>query len=295
VFGHKPTWGICPPLGQSLAGNVAAPDIAVIGPLARSAADLALALEVLAGPEQIDAGLRLSLPAPRVPTFKGLRVAVMTDHPLSDVDAAISEKLGELAGFLRRQGAKVSLTARPDFDLALAHRLYIMLLRATTSAREDDAAMRHWAEQAARLPETDTGYYALMARGISMRHRDFLRGHETRERMRRAWADFFRQWDVFLCPAAASPAFPHDHAGERWQRTIEVNGRRVPTTDQMFWAGISCFFLLPATVAPLGFNAAGLPFGVQIVGPQYGDRATIHLARLLEQAWQGFVPPPGWE
>ncbi len=94
VFGHKPTWGICPPLGQSLAGNVAAPDIAVIGPLARSADDLSLALDVLAGPEEIDAGLRLQLPPPRVATFKGLRVAVMTDHPLSDVDDAIQGKLG---------------------------------------------------------------------------------------------------------------------------------------------------------------------------------------------------------
>jgi len=224
----------------------------------------------------------------------------MTGHPLSDVDDAIRENLEKLAGFLRRQGAKVSLTARPDFDLTLAHRLYIMLLRAITSGAMDDAAMRHWAAKAARLGDADNSYYALMARGVSMRHRDFLRGHETRERMRRAWAAFFQDWDVFLCPAAASPAFPHDHAGERWQRTIEVNGRQVPTTDQMLWAGISCFFLLPATVAPLGFSAAGssaagLPFGVQIVGPQYGDRTTIHFAHLMQQAWQGFVPPPGWE
>ena len=295
VFGHKPTWGICPPLGQSLAGNVAAPDIAVIGPLARSADDLATALEVLAGPEEIDAGLRLRLPPPRLPTFKGLRVAVMTDHELSDVDDGMQARLGELAAFLRRQGAKISMTARPEFDLALGHRLYIMMLRATTSTAVDDAAMRRWADDAARLPEADTGYYALMARGVSMRHRDFLRGHERRERMRRAWAAFFRDWDVFLCPPAASPAFPHDHAGERWERTIEVNGRRVPTTDQMFWAGISCFYLLPATVAPLGFSAGGLPFGVQIVGPQYGDRGTIQFARLMEKEWQAFVPPPGWD
>ena len=43
VYGHKPTWGICPPLGQSLNGNVAQADISVIGPLARSADDLAVA------------------------------------------------------------------------------------------------------------------------------------------------------------------------------------------------------------------------------------------------------------
>jgi amidase len=100
---------------------------------------------------------------------------------------------------------------------------------------------------------------------------------------------------VFLCPVAASPAQLHDHEGERWERTIEVNGHRVPTTDQMFWAGISCFFLLPASVAPLGFTPSGLPIGVQIVGPQFGDRTTIEFARLMEQSWQGFVTPAGWD
>jgi len=295
VYGHKPTWGICPPLGQSLAGNVAQADISVIGPLARSADDLAVALDVMAGPEDIENGWKLDLPPPRATTFKGLRVAMMTDHPLSEVDASITGKLAELADFLRREGATVSMTARPEFDLAQGHRLYIEMLRATTSARTDPAAMLHWITEAKRLPFDDASYYAMMARGITMSHRDFLLGNEQRHRMRRAWAAFFRDWDVFLCPPAASPAQPHDQEGERWERSITVNGHRVLATDQMFWAGISCFYLLPATAAPLGFSPEGLPIGVQIVGAQYADRTTIQLAKLLEAAWQGFVPPPGWE
>ena len=295
VYGHKPTWGICPPLGQSLAGNVAQADISVIGPLARSADDLALALDVMAGPEDIETGWKLDLPPPRATTVKGLRVAMMTDHALSEVDTSIATKLTELAEFLRREGATVSTAARPDFDLARGHRLYIEMLRATTSARSDAAAMQHWRAEAARLSFDDASYYAMMARGISMSHRDFLLGNEQRQRMRRAWAAFFRDWDVFLCPVAASPAQPHDHAGERWERCITVNNHRVPATDQMFWAGISCFYLLPATSAPLGFSPEGLPVGVQIVGAQYADRTTIQFAKLLETAWQGFVPPPGWE
>ncbi len=134
----------------------------------------------------------------------------------------------------------------------------------------------------------------MMARRITLRHRDFLIGNEQRQVMRRAWTAFFKDWDLFLCPAAANPAQPHDHRGERWERTIEVNGHRVPTTDQMFWAGMSSLFLLPATVAPLGFSPAGLPFGVQIIGPQYADRTTIAFARMLESAWQGFTPPPAY-
>jgi amidase len=295
VFGHKPTWGICPPLGQSLNGNVAQADISVIGPLARSADDLATALDAMAGPEDIEAGWKLELPPPRATTLKGMRVAMMTDHKLSEVDASITEKLTELADFLRREGAIVSMTARPDFDLVRGHRLYIEMLRATTSARFDSAAMQRWHAEAERIPRDDTSYYAMMARGNSMTHRDFLIGNEARHRMRRAWAAFFRHYDVFLCPAAASAAQPHDQTGERWERRITVNGHRIPATDQMFWSGISCFYLLPATVAPLGFTPDGLPFGVQIIGAQYADRATIQFAKLLETAWQGFAPPPGWE
>jgi amidase len=295
VYGHKPTWGICPPLGQSLGGNVSQADISVIGPLARSAEDLALALGVMSGSEAIESGWKLELPPPRATSFKGLRVAIMTDHPLSEVDASITDKLTELAAFLRREGAIVSLTARPDFDLAQGHRLYIEMLRATTSARTDAAAVQRWRTEAERLPPDDTSYYAMMARGISMSHRDFVVGNETRQRMRRRWAAFFQDYDVFLCPAAASPAQPHDQQGERWDRSITVNSHRVPATDQMFWAGVSGFYLLPATAAPLGFSGDGLPVGVQIVGAQYADRTTIEVAKLLETAWQGFVPPPGWE
>jgi amidase len=295
VYGHKPTWGICPPLGQSLTGNVSQAEISVIGPLARSAEDLDTALHVMAGAEAIEAGWKLDLPPPRATSFKGLRIAVMLDHMLSEVDASITRKLTELADFLRREGAMVSMTARPDFDLTLGHRLYIEMLRATTSARTSATAMALWRSEAERLEPDDTGYYAMMARGISMTHRDFLVANETRQRMRRAWAAFFQDYDVFLCPAAASPAQPHDHAGERWERSITLNSHRVPATDQMFWAGISGFYLLPATAAPLGFSPDGLPVGVQIVGAQYADRTTIEVAKLLETAWQGFVPPPRWE
>jgi amidase len=97
-----------------------------------------------------------------------------------------------------------------------------------------------------------------------------------------------------LCPAAASAAFPHDHVGDRHERTIEVNGKRVPTTDQLFWAGYSCGFYLPSTVAPLGLTPQGLPSGVQIITRQYGDYTSLRFAELLEKEYASFVPPPGY-
>ena len=294
VFSHKPTWGICPTLGHSMAGTVSRSDINVVGPLARSAEDLAVALDVMSGAEPIEAGWKLELPASRIGGFKSLRVAIMKDHQLSEVDTSVTSALDALADFLRREGATVSMEARPDFDLALGHRLFIEMLRSTTSRRTDGPAMMRWRDEAARLPADDKSYYAMVARGVSMLHRDFLIGNETREKMRRIWSRFFDDWDVFLCPVAASPAQKHDQQGERWERSIEVNGHNVPTTDQMFWAGISGFYLLPATVAPIAATSSGLPVGVQIVGPQHGDRTTITFAELLEKEWRGFTPPPGW-
>jgi len=294
VYGHKPTWGICPSTGHTIYGNVAETDIAVIGPLARSADDLAISLDAIAGFEEIDAGLRLKLPKPRATWLKGLRVAIMPTHPLSEVDNAIQAELEALGKFLRKEGAKVSMTARPDYDIAHGHHLYIMMLRSITAGRFSPAEMEAFAAQAKKLAPDDMSYPALVARGVPMRHHDFLRGHETRERMRRAWFAFFQDWDVLLCPPGAGTAMPHNQTGERWERMIDINGKQVSVIDQMFWAGVSCFFSLPGTVAPLG-QKEGLPFGMQIVGPQYGDRTTIEVARLLEKGWRGFEAPTGWD
>ena len=99
---------------------------------------------------------------------------------------------------------------------------------------------------------------------------------------------------MLLTPAAAGPAWPHDQKGDRLDRKIAVNGRLEDTNDQLFWAGYTGMAYLPSTAAPCGFTRAGLPVGVQIVGPQYGDRTCIELARLLEREFQGFVPPPDY-
>ena len=112
--------------------------------------------------------------------------------------------------------------------------------------------------------------------------------------MRLLWDQFFDDWDVMICPAAASAAFPHDHVGERHERKITVNGKRVPTTDQLFWAGYPGCFLLPSTVAPMGLTPQGLPAGVQIITRQYADYTAIRFAELLEKEYGGFVPPPGY-
>jgi amidase len=295
VYGHKPTWGIVPRHGQALPGQIASVDIDVVGPLARSADDLALALSIMAGPDAIEAaGWQLRLKAPRQKRLRDFKVALLLDAPQGEVDRQVQDRLQALGDFLGRQQTKVDDRGRPSIDTAEAFSVYVKLLRGATSSRQTDADFERNAATARGLAPDDDSYYARMLRASVMPHREWLAANEARHRMRLAWAEFFTRYDLLLCPVAGTAALPHDHEGERHERTMVVNGKRVPVTDHLFWAGYSGAFYLPSTAAPCGFTPAGLPVGVQIVGPQYGDLTCLAFAGLLEREFQGFVPPPGY-
>ncbi len=295
IFGHKPTWALCPPRGHSLVDAAAITDITAIGPFARSARDLALALDVIAGPDPAETGLTLNLPEPRARSLRDLRVAVWSHQPGQATDAETTALIEALAGHLEREGAEVSRAARPDFDPTEAFQLYISLLDAALSARLPEDALASKREKKARLRDDDMSADALFVRAVDMTHREWLRLNERRHQFRRTWAAFFQDWDVLLCPVFATPALPHMQEGETWERSFTIDGRTIAYNDMLFWPGITCAFHLPASVAPIGLSKAGLPIGVQIAGPLYGDRTTIHVAKLLEQSWRAFIPPPGWE
>ncbi|CAB1076928.1 amidase [Alkalispirochaeta odontotermitis] len=296
VFGHKPTYNIVTTRGQEPPGVVAIEDISVVGPLARSAEDLALALDVIAGPDEIDgAGWRLQLPGPKKKLLGDFKLAVVYTDAEAEVDDAVQQRIRALVRCLRKNKVSVSEKARPAFDTREAHRNYIQLLRGATvsglSAEEFAKNLR----ASKRLKKNAADYRAQMLRAQAMYHRDWHEHNESRHRMRLAWSDFFRKYDLLLCPVATTTAFAHNQQGQRWERMVTVNGKPQPSTTQLFWAGYSCNFYLPATVAPIGFAADGLPVGIQIVGPQYGDHTCIHFARLIEREFQGFLAPPGFE
>jgi amidase len=295
VYGHKPTWGVVPYRGHFLPGIVQPSDISVAGPLARSAGDLAMMMEHLATSDGAEArAITISLPPAKPRALKDFRVAVMLSDPVSEVDQPVQDMIAKLADFLGPRVKSLSMTARPDFSTREAMEVYVALLRAATSRRQTDADFAANTQKVSDLAAGDHSYYAQMLRAHVLPHRGWLQVNEHRHHMRLAWDRFFEDYDVFLCPAAASAAFPHDHKGERHERTIAVNGKRVPTTDQLFWAGYSCCFYLPSTVAPLGLTPQGLPSGVQIVARQYNDFTSIRFAELLEKDYAGFVPPPGY-
>ena len=116
-----------------------------------------------------------------------------------------------------------------------------------------------------------------------------------RHGLRRQFATFFQDWDILLCPAAASAACAHDQQGERWQRQIMVDGKPVATTDQLFWAGYSGVVHLPSTVGPAGLTRAGLPVGYQAIAGHGRDKTATAFSRLVEAEIGGFVSPPGYE
>lgn len=295
VFGHKPSWGLCSGRGQSLVPIAGMTDIAVIGPLARSATDLSLALDVIAGADPVQDVGTVMLPQPRAMRLSELRIAVWSSEHGQETDVETTAHIEALADFLEREGAQVSRTARPEFNVTEAFHLYVRLLTAALSGRASEDLLAHMRAEKVRRPADDTSAASIFFRSVDMTHREWLHLNERRFQLRRIWGAFFRDWDVLLCPVIATAALPHMQQGETWERSVTVNGRAIPYNDMLFWPGITCAFHLPATTAPIGMTEAGLPIGVQIVGPFHGDRSTIHVAGLLERHWRSFVPPPGWE
>jgi amidase len=169
------------------------------------------------------------------------------------------------------------------------------LLRAATSRRSEADEIAYF-EQVATDPIVDqNSYLARMARGVLLPHREWLTLDNERAAMRHAWAEFFKEWDILLCPAATSAAWPHDQAGERHNRTIAVNGKQQLGVDQMFWAGYPNMVFLPSTVAPAGLSPEGLPLGLQAVAAEGEDKTAIEFCRLTSAEIFGFRPPLGYD
>src|SRR5947207_11913631 len=94
VFGHKPTFGVISPRGHALNGNVAQADISVCGPLARGAEDLEIAMDVMAGPDEIDGrGWKLRLPRSRKKKLRDFKVAVLLSDPNAEVDDSVQAEI----------------------------------------------------------------------------------------------------------------------------------------------------------------------------------------------------------
>ena len=297
VFSHKPTYGLIPPRGHAPPGTPelsvgADADLAVVGPLARSAGDLMLALDVLAGPDEAQAtGYRLALPPCRHQRLADFRVLVLEKHPLIPTSSEVGDALRHFAGHLRRAGATVADSSALLPDLKHVAETFDWLLMALLGSNFPDAAYCNRWHEAARLPAEDHSREAARERALVSSHRDWVHAHRARMGISHQWRQLFREWDIVLCPVLPITAFQHDDA-DMEQRTIDIDGQRIPYGWQAIWSGPASLSGLPATTMPIGLGRSGLPVGVQLIGPYLEDRTTLGFAQLAEREFGGFRTPP---
>jgi amidase len=264
TFGLRPSHGLVPQDGY-LAGSrrSAAPlDVNVLGPIARSAADLDLLLDVLVGADSHDVW-RVRLPP--MPDGRPLRIGFWFDDPFCRVDAAYLAVLRELADRLSDAGCSVA-EAHPAVSFVESFETYWTLLGAANGLNEDT--------------------------GLS--HRVWLETNEARLAQRAAWHEWFGSFDVLICPVLAVTRYPHDHSGTYATRTVQVNGRPRTHVDVARWTGLVGALGLPVAVAPAGAVPDGRPVGVQIIAARWHDRTATGAAALVAELTSGFRSPPGF-
>ena len=295
VYGHKPTWGVLPSRGHALPGVLTMTDIAVVGPLARSARDLALVVDVTGGADDLHSpGWTLDLPRSSATSLSELRVAVWADDALAPVDQTIKQRVLDVAGLVEAAGGQVDYEARPAFTAEETHERYQSLLQAAMSARQPKEQFQKVLRKRAALDPQDRDERARVVRDSTLYYRDWHALNEQRTHMRRAWHEFFQSYDLLLTPICATSAFHHDQNPQLGARTVTVNDTRRPYFEQLFWAGLTGVAYLPSTVFPTGLDAAGLPIGVQVVAREMADHATIEFARLIAEQLGGFTPPQAY-
>jgi amidase len=297
VFSHKPSLDLVPWRGAGPPQTPAIPvrvDFAVIGPMARNAADLALELAVVAGPDELMDGIgyKLALPPPRHDKLADFRVLVIDEHPLCPTSASIRAALDGLADRLAKLGCTVLRTSPKMPDLARTTRNYVELLAAVFSADTSPEQRLRFEAAAQALSPDDLSLTAAFLRGRTMSHAAWIRTSRIRGGLRASWLGLFDDVDVVLCPPMPTVAFPHDHSSPQGARQLDVDGKKVPYEDQIAWAGIATSNGLPATTMPIAHTDDGLPIGVQIIGGYLDDNTTIAFAGLVEREFGGFTPPP---
>jgi amidase len=269
VYGLKPTVVTVPITGFQPPGPRPDPSeltyLSAVGPLGRSAADLRAALRITAGPEDPAAkAWSWRLPASRHTRIEDFRVGYVLDHGSTPVSSDVGRCLAEAVDALATAGATV-VEGWPDgVDAAHIHETFGFHVQLFFAYHQGDG-----------------GDAAVSDLVIRERHRMSVRA---------AWARYFSDVDVFVCPVNFTAAFPHDSRPFD-ERTISTSRGDRPYSDQSFWIAPASLAGLPAVSAPIGTTPDGLPVGGQIIGPLHEDDTAITFAELLADVVGGYQPP----
>jgi amidase len=264
------------------------------GPLARSADDLELALDVIAGPDVgDDVAWRLEIPPARHNQLADFRVAVLPPIEWLPVDDEIVTALDELATRLRRAGAEVRvLQPRALADMREFFCTHVSISAAmSTIGRPREECVKE-AENERRYASTFDSF--AWADGLEASASDFLIWIKRRDAYCADLRNFFKEWDILISPANFANAFPHTDAPWR-ERWFDVAGEKVRYGWQSVYASLATLSGYPATVFPAGQTSSGLPIGLQAIGPYLEDRTPIRFAALVARKFGGFRRPPGYD
>jgi amidase len=295
VYGLKPSWGIVPTRGHipGPPGGLVETDVGVAGPIARSVADLRLALGLLAGPLPQDAvGWRLELdPGSGLSEVSELRIATVFGEgaDVTPVSGEVRANLDSFAARLADAGARVEAVALP-VPLAEGFRAWRDLTMPIFGLGLPEEEFQQLAKLE-NVPGDDPEL--VMGRALTSRFRSWMRANQRRQHQRVAWAGFFEQYDAVLAPVMPTAAFPHDTDRPMAERLVDIDGVAVSYFTGAAWVGAIGAALLPVVTLPTGPSPAGLPVGVQVIGPFLSDLRLLRIAELLDAAaGPGFIPPP---
>lgn len=273
VAGHKPSFGLVP----KEPGFKGWKSLSVDGPLATSVRDAALMLSVIAGPSPLDdttvpvdvGDVVAGAVSPGSPA--GLRIAYSADLGFAPVDRAVRECFAAAVAVLSSLGATL-IPAAPALGDPTA--LWNTLALAEGYASEGPL-LASWREQ------MSPGTAAIVEAGAAISAGTYVDALHERNAYSAAWSAFFDSFDVLVTPTMQMTAFP---VGQLRPDTIE--GRPVdPFFDDWCTLCLPANLAgLPATSVPAGTDPAGLPIGLQVMGPRWSDALTLRVAAAFEAA-----------
>jgi amidase len=287
IYGHKPTLDLVAENGSLPGGQSGLPGfstlLAVGGPMARSADDLLATLKIIGGPMGWDAkAWKWELPASRHEALKGFRVGYVLDDPTAPPVPEVSTLLQQVVDTLARAGATLKPGWPAGYDHADLVRTYLFHLQAFFLSVAPPAAQKEMAKAG-----------GMNAAGLAP-FAEWQRQNLRRLQFRARWQAYFDEIDVFLSPVAFVEAFPHDQSEPLERRTLATSSGPRPYLDLLDWIALPTLTGCPSTVAPIGRTPAGLPVGIQMMGPYWEDATPITFAGLLTREIGGFTPPPGY-
>lgn len=303
IFGHKPSRALVSFRGHipGPPGTESRPDLVEGGPLARSAKDLELLLNVIAGPaERERQSWQLAMAPASMDSLEQARVGLWLKDPLCPVDDELVTGYEQLGRDLENRGALVAEAHHNLLRLEHILPVYFNLLGSLVGTALKPAQRRKmkWIarlEKWLHLFGPVTAFIGEYGRGVNQPAYQWMAWSETREKMRAEITSLFDEFDVLLTPVSPTTAIRHDHSQPVFKRQITVAGQPRAYMDQFCWVTLATLLGLPATSVPIGRTKEGMPFNVQVIGAPGMDLTTIRFAELLErEGLAGFRVPEGF-